>query len=85
MSYSVQVGRQAEKQLAALPRNALERCAEAIRELETNPRPPGSKKLVGGDGEHRVRVGDYRIVYVVDDAAKTVDVTVIRHRREVYR
>jgi len=45
----------------------------------------GLQKLKGGDKEWRIRVGDYRIVYVIDDAARTVDVTRIRHRREVYK
>ncbi len=48
------------------------------------PRPGGCKKLKGGDNEWRIRVGDYRIVYEIDDTAKTVDVTPIAHRREVY-
>ena len=55
-----------------------------LENLETTPRPPGCKKLKGGDHEWRIRIGDYRIVYVIDDAAKTVDVTRIAHRREVY-
>jgi mRNA interferase RelE/StbE len=52
--------------------------------LASMPRPTGCKKLKGGDKEWRIRVGDYRIVYVIDDRAKTVDVTRIAHRREVY-
>jgi mRNA-degrading endonuclease RelE of RelBE toxin-antitoxin system len=47
-------------------------------------RPPGCKKLKGGDNEWRIRVGDYRIVYEIDDRARTVDVTRIAHRREAY-
>jgi mRNA interferase RelE/StbE len=52
--------------------------------LAAFPRPPGCKKLKGGDTQWRIRVGDYRIVYEIDDTAKTVDVTRIAHRREVY-
>ena len=55
-----------------------------LEKLEASPRPPGCKKLKGADKEWRIRVGDYRIVYEIDDAAKTVDVTRIAHRREVY-
>jgi mRNA interferase RelE/StbE len=55
-----------------------------LERLATDPRPPGCKKLKGGDREWRIRVGAYRIVYEVDDADKTVDVTRIAHRREVY-
>jgi len=56
-----------------------------LEKLEASPRPPGCKKLKGADKEWRIRVGDYRIVYEIDDAAKTVDVTRIAHRREVYQ
>jgi mRNA interferase RelE/StbE len=52
--------------------------------LASNPRPHGCKKLKGGNQEWRIRVGDYRAVYEIDDTAKTVDVTRIAHRREVY-
>jgi mRNA interferase RelE/StbE len=55
-----------------------------LEQLGSVPRPPGCKKLKGGDNVWRIRVGDYRIVYVIDDAARTVDVTRIAHRREVY-
>jgi mRNA interferase RelE/StbE len=55
-----------------------------VERLASVPRPPGCKKLVGGDKEWRIRIGDYRVVYEIDDAAKTVDVTRIAHRRDVY-
>jgi len=53
--------------------------------LATGPRPHGCKKLKGGANEWRIRIGDYRVIYEIDDAAKTVDVTRIAHRREVYQ
>jgi len=55
-----------------------------LEHLASAPRPPGCKKLRGGDKEWRIRVSDYRVVYVIDDTAKTVDVTRIAQRREVY-
>ena len=55
-----------------------------IERLATSPRPPGRKKLHGGDKQWRIRVGDYRVVYEIDDKLKIVDVTRIAHRREVY-
>jgi mRNA interferase RelE/StbE len=55
-----------------------------LERLASAPRPPGCKKLKGGDKEWRIRVGDYRLVYVIDDDARKVDVTRIAHRREVY-
>jgi len=55
-----------------------------IERLASIPRPPRCKKLKGGDKEWRIRVGDYRIVYEIDDKARTIDVTRIAHRREAY-
>lgn len=73
-SYRIALTASAEKEM--MPR---------LEHLAGAPRPPGCKKLKGGDNEWRIRVGDYRIVYEVDDAAKTVDVTRIAHRREAYK
>ena len=61
-----------------------DRIEAAIDGLATNPRPPGSVKLAGRD-DFRVRVGDYRIVYAVDDAEDLVIIARIAHRRDVYR
>jgi mRNA interferase RelE/StbE len=55
-----------------------------LEQLATEPRPPGCKKLRGGDKEWRIRIGDYRVVYEIDDRARAVDVTRIAHRSEVY-
>jgi mRNA interferase RelE/StbE len=52
--------------------------------LADEPRPAGCRKLAGLDDAWRIRVGDYRIVYVVDDLARTVTVTRIGHRRDIY-
>ena len=61
-----------------------ERIASAIDGLAADPRPRGAVKLAGRD-DFRIRVGDYRIVYAVDDAERLVLVARIAHRREVYR
>lgn len=61
-----------------------ERIATAIDGLATEPRPPGAVKLAGRD-DYRIRVGDYRIVYAVDEAEQLVVVARIAHRREAYR
>jgi len=55
-----------------------------LERLAASSPPPGCKKLNGGDNEWRIRAGDYPIVHEIDDAARTVDVTRIAHRREVY-
>jgi mRNA interferase RelE/StbE len=82
--YTVTFAASAKRELVALAANAIERIQPKIRELANDPRPPGCKKLRGAKNLWRIRVGDYRVVYTVDDAAKTVDVTRIAHRREVY-
>lgn len=62
----------------------LARIMPRLERLAAAPRPPGCKKPRGGDNEWRIRVGDYRVVYIIDDVVKTIDVTRIAHRREVY-
>ncbi len=64
---------------------ARRRIVKAIDGLTTNPRPPGAIAIQGGAGLLRIRVGDYRIIYTVEDAARTVLVVTIGHRRDVYR
>lgn len=56
-----------------------------IQSLAIEPKPPGSEKLAGPAVLFRVRQGDYRIIYVVDDAHETIEVIKVGHRREVYR
>lgn len=67
-----------------LPNKVIARMIPRLEQLASMPRPPGCKKLKGGDNEWRIRVGDYRIVYVINDATEVIDVTRIGHRREVY-
>jgi mRNA interferase RelE/StbE len=83
-SYRVALTASTEKELHRLPTKMVARIMPRLERLASAPRPPGFKKLRGGDKEWRIRVGDYRIVYVIDDSAKTVDVTRIAHRRDVY-
>ena len=82
--YSVEVKPSARKELEALPDSVLARVVRRIESLGHAPRPAGCKKLKGYKDQWRVRAGDWRVVYVVDDAAKFVRVTRIAHRREVY-
>ena len=83
-SYDLVVKKSAERELRALPKPDLRRVTERIRALSHNPRPPGCEKLSGHD-QYRIRQGDYRIVYAIDDAAHIVTLVKIGHRREVYR
>ena len=66
-------------------RVVLRRIAHAIEGLEHAPRPAGATAVQGGDGVLRIRVGDYRILYTIDDDVLLVLVITLGHRREVYR
>lgn len=82
--YDVELAPAAARQLRKLDAPARVRVAAAIDLLADTPRPPGAKKLVGGNGRLRVRTGDYRIVYEIHDQVLSVLVVRIAHRREVY-
>jgi mRNA interferase RelE/StbE len=84
MNFTVQYRPRVERDIERLPRGVLELVDRKLRLLGETPRPSGCKKLKGA-GLWRVRVGDYRIVYEVDDARKIVDVHIVAHRRDVYR
>jgi len=71
MSYAVQIFRQAQKELASLPPPVYPRVRDAIRDLANTARPAGCKKLTGRSG-WRIRVGDYRVIYEIDDNAQTI-------------
>jgi mRNA interferase RelE/StbE len=83
MSYEVFILRRAQKELAGLPKTDYERVRDAVAALSENPRPAGCKKLVAREG-WRIRSGDYRIIYEIDDAQKRVTVLHIGNRRDVY-
>jgi mRNA interferase RelE/StbE len=82
--YSLLVKKSAERELRAIPKPDLRRVMDRIKELAHNPRPPRGEKLSGQD-QYRIRQGDYRVVYTVDDAERTVEIVKVGHRREVYR
>lgn len=62
-----------------------QRIVGRIRSLAMEPRPPGSEKLAGSATLFRIRQSDYRVVYVIDDARRTIEVIKVGHRREIYR
>ncbi|MBZ5496427.1 MAG: type II toxin-antitoxin system RelE/ParE family toxin [Acidobacteriia bacterium] len=84
MTYKVELETRARREYRDLPAETRELISDAIDDLQADPRPPGCKKLVGGNG-FRVRTGDYRILYTVDDNLHLVRIYRIGHRREVYR
>ena len=83
--YDVLLERSVERALKRVSSSDFSRILVALKELASNPRPSGCKKLVGGERDWRVRVGDYRALYEIDDAEKTVRVLNVKHRREAYR
>ena len=84
MSYSIGILRRAQKELAQLPKQEYERVKLAIESLSQDPRPQGCKKLAGREG-WRIRVGDYRVIYEIDDTQQALTILHIGHRRDVYK
>jgi mRNA interferase RelE/StbE len=85
-TYTVQLKPAAERNLKKIKDKAvLRRIAKAIEGLQTNPKPTAVKALQGNDSIFRIRVGDYRILYTIEDRARVVLVIRIGHRREIYR
>jgi mRNA interferase RelE/StbE len=83
LPYDILVSPKARRDLKRLPPEMKERIGQAVRGLEGKPRK-NAEKLVGEDA-YRIRVGDYRIVFLVDDTRLAVLVDRVKHRREVYR
>jgi mRNA interferase RelE/StbE len=83
-SYKLLIKPSAAKELEAIPKKDRLRIVARIRRLATEPRPIGSEKLSGND-KLRIRQGNYRVVFGVDDTAHEVIIVKIGHRREVYR
>ena len=85
MAYRVSLKASADKSLDKLPKSIQSRVIKKAISLADNPRPPGAVKLAGASGLWRIRVGEYRMVYLIDDRQKIVDIRIVAHRREVYR
>jgi mRNA interferase RelE/StbE len=84
LKYSLEIKQSAQKELDALGDPQFTRIDRKILALADNPRPAGCKKLKGYKDQWRIRVGDWRVVYIIDDAARLIGITRIAHRREVY-
>ncbi|MBI2346912.1 MAG: type II toxin-antitoxin system RelE/ParE family toxin [Deltaproteobacteria bacterium] len=83
--YELRIARSAEKEFAAIPTKDRDRFTMKISQLVHQPRPHGVEKLAGTHGYYRIRQGDWRVVYQIDDAQGLVVITKVGHRREVYR
>lgn len=83
--YEVRFAPAAKRELKKLDRTAQRKIVKKLGELEKNPRPSGVEKLSQDPRFWRVKAGDYRVVYTIEDNSKIVVVVVVRHRKEAYR
>jgi mRNA interferase RelE/StbE len=83
--YEIVFARSARRELENLPESLAARVLRRIERLARTPRPRGCRKLTGSENLWRIRVGDYRVVYAIDDVQRLVDVNAVRHRRDAYR
>ena len=84
-SYSVELTRTAEKRLRRTAKRDRNRLVEAIQRLADRPRPHGARKLQGYDDVHRIRVGQYRVVYEILEDRVIVIVLKVGHRKDIYK
>lgn len=84
MKYQVQIIPTVEGEMDKLTGSIHARISRRVLSLEDNPRPRGTRKLSGRE-EYRLRVGDYRVLYTIDDKECAVTVFAVGHRREIYR
>lgn len=85
MDYSILLAPPAERQLRSFSPAVQKRLVKRMKTLQDNPRPQGAKKLAGEDNLYRIREGDYRIIYMIQDKALIVLVLKVGDRKEVYR
>ena len=83
--YRVEVKRSANRELEDLEPRLARRILASIETLSSQPRPRQSRKLAGSENSYRLRVGEYRVLYQIDDPSRLISIFAIGHRREVYR
>ncbi|MEZ0486223.1 type II toxin-antitoxin system RelE family toxin [Fibrella aquatica] len=83
-SYSITIAKSAEKELAKLPIDVIDRIQLAVNALAIEPRPTNCKKLKGFKNLYRIRSGDYRIVYSIEDQVLSIEVVRIGNRKDIY-
>ena len=82
--YKISIARRAEKDLKRMERNVKNRVVTAISSLKDEPRPLGCRKIQSEEGVWRIRVGDWRIGYFIDDVKQEINIIRIAHRKEFY-
>ncbi len=84
-SFSIQWRASTRKDLRRLPAGEVQRIMKDVEALGENPIPHGSEKLAGTQHTHRIRIGDYRVIYEVLASGRIVEIQRVRHRKDVYR
>ena len=85
MSYRVELSRKVNKQLKALPVAVRSRIQTKLKALGIQPRPPGVVKLKNSENQYRIRVGNYRIIYEIEDEILLILVLKVAHRQDAYK
>jgi len=84
MPYRVFIERNAEKNFKKTPKEIKKKIIAAVAELKNNPRPLNVRKISDSESSYRIRIGDYRIIYEIDEKRKKINIFRIRHRKEAY-
>jgi mRNA interferase RelE/StbE len=83
--YEVVISSSAKRELKKLPKEVIAEITRAIFALADNARPQNCKKLEGYTNAYRIRIGDYRVIYTIDDDVLIITIVAVRHRKEAYR
>lgn len=83
--YEITFTRSASKEIQSLSSSLVNRIFPKIEALATEPRPKGCTKLSGYENLWRIRIGDYRVIYSVDDKTELIDIIAIKHRKDAYK
>ncbi|GGC03594.1 type II toxin-antitoxin system RelE family toxin [Dyadobacter sediminis] len=82
--YEIIISASAQKEIRKLQKPEIKKIVKSIGFLSSNPRPAGCKKLIGTKNTYRIRVGDYRVLYLIEDKLRIVEIAGIKHHREAY-
>ncbi|MDQ6481741.1 type II toxin-antitoxin system RelE/ParE family toxin [Dyadobacter sp. LHD-138] len=82
--YKLLITNSAQKEIRTLQKTEVQKIIPAIQSLSENPRPSGCKKLVSVKNIYRIRIGNYRVLYSIDDLIRIVEISGVEHRREAY-
>lgn len=84
-SYQIEWKSSANKELQRLPKQIIGRVLRSVEQLANEPFPVGVTKLTGTDQSYRIRIGDYRVIYTVENEILRIEVIRVGHRKDVYR